>query len=112
MVYPSHYSKGFNGWDEPGDHPEIVGIGTRGVREQIAAAGVKGGAVIRPWLQAMNYRSPAYSPKYLADEIGSGDAAGGTGWLMWNPGQEYSYAWTAVPKRKAADDKPAPSAKR
>jgi hypothetical protein len=99
MVYPSHYAKGFHGWDEPGDHPEIVGIGTKAIRAQIAAAGIKGGAVIRPWLQAMNWKSPTYSPGYLATEIKSGDDAGGVGWLMWNPGQDYSYAWQAVPKR-------------
>lgn len=99
MVYPSHYAKGFHGWDEPGDHPEIVGIGTKAIRAQIAAAGIQGGAVIRPWLQAMNWKSPTYSPGYLATEIKSGDDAGGVGWLMWNPGQDYSYAWQAVPKR-------------
>ncbi|MEO6419628.1 MAG: putative glycoside hydrolase [Polyangiaceae bacterium] len=103
MVYPSHYAKGFHGWDEPGDHPEIVGIGTKAIRAQIDDAGIKGGAVIRPWLQAMNWKSPAYSPGYLATEIKSGDAAGGVGWLMWNPGQDYSYAWQAVPKRRVAN---------
>ena len=62
-----------------------------------------GGAVVRPWLQAMNWKSPAYSPAYLAQEIKAANAAGGSGWLMWNPGQEYGYAWQAVPpKRKAA----------
>ena len=29
MVYPSHYDKGYNGWEHPGDHPEIVGIGVK-----------------------------------------------------------------------------------
>jgi hypothetical protein len=103
MVYPSHYTKGFHGWDEPGDHPEIVGLGTKGIRDLIGSGlpgGAKSGAVIRPWLQAMKYKSPAYSPKYLADEIKAGDEAGGVGWLMWNPGQDYDYAWTAVPKRR------------
>ena len=102
MVYPSHYSKGFNGWDEPGDHPEIVGMGTKGVLDLVAAGHVVGGAVVRPWLQAMNWKSPSYSPAYLAQEIRSAEAAGGTGWLMWNPGQEYGVAWQAVAARKKA----------
>src|SRR5262249_27340869 len=50
MVYPSHYDKGFMGWETPGDHPEIVGMGTKMMIEQIERAGVKGGAKIRPWL--------------------------------------------------------------
>jgi hypothetical protein len=99
MVYPSHYSKGFHGWDIPGDHPEIVGIGTKGVLE------LKGerGAVVRPWLQAMNWNSPTYSPSYLAREIRSADEAGAKGWLMWNPGQAYEIAWAAVPKKRSGD---------
>src|SRR5262249_6213069 len=83
MVYPSHYSKGFHGWDEPGDHPEIVGLGTKGVLELTGGKG----AVVRPWLQAMRWKSPSYSPAYLAQEVQAAGAAGAAGWLMWNPGQ-------------------------
>ncbi|WP_394843972.1 hypothetical protein LZC95_43825 [Pendulispora brunnea] len=96
MVYPSHYAKGFNGWDEPGDHPEIVGMGTKSIRDLIAAHGVKGGAAIRPWVQAVNYKSPSFSPAYLAEEMRSAQTAGALGWLMWNPGQDYGYTWGAA----------------
>jgi hypothetical protein len=98
MVYPSHYSKGFYGWDNPGDHPEIVGIGVKGSLDQIKNA-PQGGplAVVRPWIQAEDYKTTNYSPQYLKDEIRTGNDAGGHGWLMWNPSQEYGYAWAAVP---------------
>ncbi len=96
MVYPSHYGEGFYGWAVPGDHPEIVGIGTKATVARLAGTGAK----VRPWLQAFNWKSPAYSPKYLAAEIKSGDDAGGSGWMMWNPGSEYSTAWAAVPVKK------------
>jgi hypothetical protein len=100
MVYPSHYDKGFMGWDEPGNHPEIVGIGTKGIVGQIGAAvksgAVKGGAKIRPWLQANNWKSTNYSPAYIATEIKTAEDNGGTGWMMWNPSQEYGYTWQAV----------------
>jgi hypothetical protein len=99
MVYPSHYAPGYMGWEIPGDHPEIVGIGTKEITEQIEKAGVTGGAVIRPWVQAMHYKSPTYGPNYLAAELKSATENGGTGWLMWNPGQDYDYAWRAVPKK-------------
>jgi len=100
MVYPSHYAKGFYGFDEPGAHPELIGVGTRGTLDQIAS--VPGAAVVRPWLQAMNYESPGYGPEYLRTETRQAETAGGTGWLMWNAGQDYSYAWQIMPKKPSA----------
>lgn len=97
MVYPSHYDEGFNGWENPGDHPEIVGMGTKGVLEVAASGG--GHAKVRPWLQAMNHKSSTYGPEYIQKEIRSSDASGGTGWLLWNPGQNYEVSWRALPKR-------------
>ena len=103
MVYPSHYATGFYGWENPGDHPEIVGIGVKGSLEQIKAAPKDVPlAVVRPWIQAEDYKTTTYSPKYLQDEIRTGNAAGATGWLMWNPSQEYGFAWAAVPPKPAA----------
>ncbi len=98
MVYPSHYAKGFYGFDEPGAHPELIEVGTRGTLDQIAH--IPGAALVRPWLQAMDYESPGYGPEYLRSEVKHAEAAGGTGWLLWNPGQDYSYAWQIMPKRK------------
>jgi hypothetical protein len=104
MVYPSHYSPGFYGWANPGDHPEIVGIGVKGSLEQMNVPANEGKklAVVRPWIQAMDYKTTTYSPEYLKDEIRAGNAAGATGWLMWNPSQEYGFAWAAVPPKAQA----------
>jgi len=99
MVYPSHYRSGYQGWEIPGNHPEIVGIGTRKILKQIKKAQ---GALVRPWLQAVNYNSPDYGPPYLAEEIRSSVQAGGSGWLMWNPAQTYTVTWSAVPVKAAA----------
>jgi hypothetical protein len=93
MVYPSHYGKGYMGWAEPGNHPEIIAIGTKGAIEREKGAT----AVIRPWLQAFNYKSPDYSPKYLAQETIEAQRGGGVGYAMWNPGGWYGDAWTAIP---------------
>ena len=53
MVYPSHYAQGFYGWDNPGDHPEIVGIGVKGSLDQIANARPSDPraslSAVRPW---------------------------------------------------------------
>jgi hypothetical protein len=110
MVYPSHYAKGFMGFEVPGNHPELVGIGTKGTLGQLELGNVTTGTRVRPWVQAMNFESPDYSPGYLARELRSATENGSSGWLMWNPQQDYSYAWQAVPKLR--DEKPvtAPSA--
>ncbi|MEO8799781.1 MAG: putative glycoside hydrolase [Polyangiaceae bacterium] len=100
MVYPSHYDPGFAGFDSPGDHPELVGMATKKIIEQIDDAKLAHPAKIRPWLQAMAWKSPTYSPGYLVREIHSTRDNGGSGWLMWNPGQNYGYTWQAVPAKR------------
>ncbi len=98
MVYPSHYSKGYMGFEIPGNHPELVGIGTKGTIAQLEAGKVTTGTLVRPWVQAMNYESPEYGPQYLGRELKSAVDNGSSGWLMWNPNQDYGYAWQIVPK--------------
>jgi hypothetical protein len=96
MVYPSHYAKGYNGFEVPGDHPEIVGIGTKKILAQIRK--FKKQTIVRPWLQAVEWNSPAYGPQYVAAEVRHATQAGSTGWLMWNPAQTYTVTWNAIPK--------------
>jgi hypothetical protein len=92
MVYPSHYGTGFYGWDVPGNHPEIVAIGTQATVKKA----VTGKAIVRPWLQAFMWRSPEYGPNYLARETVEARKGGGVGYAMWNPGGHYGDAWRAV----------------
>ncbi len=100
MAYPSHFAPGILGAEEPGNHPELVGFATKAIRAQ--TDGVSDSrALIRPWLQAMSWKSPSYSPSYLAQEVRSAHDGGGAGWLMWNPGQNYGFTWIAVPPRAA-----------
>jgi hypothetical protein len=103
MVYPSHYDPGFMGYEQPGDHPELVGMGVKHMIADMDEAGVSGSrAKIRPWLQAMRHKSSNYGAGYIQDEIRTGDKAGGSGWLLWNPGQVYDVTWRAVPRAKPA----------
>jgi hypothetical protein len=101
MVYPSHYSPGWNGFDVPGNHPEIIGIGTRGALDKLKA-GHLSGTLIRPWLQASSYKTPNYGPQYIRDEIKSAEKSGAVGWLMWDPGNSYWAVWGALPLVSAA----------
>ncbi len=107
MVYPSHYAKGFMGFAEPGAHPELIGVGTRGSLEQIA--GIPHAAVVRPWLQDMDYESPGFGWEYVRSEIKSAEQAGSTGWLLWNPSQDYSDAFQAIPRKPRQQPPPPPA---
>jgi hypothetical protein len=96
MVYPSHYAPGYNGFEEPGNHPEIVGIGTKGAIDKLKRAHIAS-TIMRPWLQAMAYKSSAFGPKYIQEEIRSAEASGAIGWLMWDPDNNYWAVWGALP---------------
>jgi hypothetical protein len=108
MIYPSHYAEGFHGWENPGDHPEIIGIGTKGAVDRLKAAKIEG-TVVRPWLQASEYKTTKYGPQYVRDEIASAEANGAVGWLLWNPSSVYWAVWDALPK--VSPEKPATAAR-
>jgi hypothetical protein len=95
MVYPSHYAKGWHGFDEPGDHPEIIGIGTRAAIQKLKDA-KNGATIMRPWLQASAYKTTRYGPRYILDEIRSAEAGGAVGWLLWDPDNSYWALWQAL----------------
>jgi hypothetical protein len=96
MVYPSHYPKGFLGFQEPGAHPELVRIGVGHLVEMTRAIRRNTGTVIRPWIQGMPYHAPSFGPGYVAEQIGHARKAGAAGWMVWNPTQDYGATWRAV----------------
>jgi LysM repeat protein len=100
MVYPSHYDKGYNGWEHPGDHPEIVGIGVKAAVAQLKK--VKSTTVVRSWIQAFAWRTSIYGTKYVVDQARSAEANGGVGWGMWSPSCEYSAVYNGWPVKPAA----------
>ncbi|MFI5301476.1 MAG: putative glycoside hydrolase [Polyangiales bacterium] len=98
MVYPSHFADGFNGYEVPGAHADIVGIGTRKAIEMMKARSPK--VVVRPWVQAFPYKSPGYGSGYIADQIASAAHVGGVGWLAWNSGGEYGATFGATSTKR------------
>lgn len=104
MVYPSHYDKGYNGWEHPGDHPEIVGIGTKGALAQLKK--VNSTTVVRAWIQAFPWRTNVFGSKYVVDQAKSAEANGGVGWAMWSPSCEYSSVYSGFPPKDGAKDPP------
>jgi hypothetical protein len=80
MIYPSHYSNGWLGYDDPNSYPYEV-------TDQALDAGgprVIGGAVLRPWLQAFSYTGAQVLDTIAAAEEGS------HGWMLWHATSDYS----------------------
>lgn len=102
MVYPSHYAKGFLGFAEPAKHPyEVVKYAiesavmkldeyNKAAASQGAETRKKSGAKIRPWIQAFNM-GDIYDTAKIKAQIRASDEAGGTGWMLWNPANNYSF---------------------
>lgn len=83
MLYPSHYGRGWLGFDNPNDYPaEVVGEAlTKGVNRS------QGGALIRPWLQAFSWTNEQVQESIMTtEELASG-------WLLWNAVSEYELEW-------------------
>ncbi|MCL6645642.1 MAG: carboxypeptidase regulatory-like domain-containing protein [Dehalococcoidia bacterium] len=92
MVYPSGYHLGIPGFRNPVAHPyEVVRESVRLIRRRAGGHPVK----IRPWLQ--DFRDYAFDRRpFGVDEIRAqirgSDEAGGVGWMLWNPRNDYTAA--------------------
>jgi hypothetical protein len=85
MVYPSHYSDGWMGFDSPNDHPYDV---TANAIDD-ALPRIDPGAELRPWLQAFWWSNEEIRLSIQAAEDR------GVGWVLWNARSNYSRA--AIP---------------
>jgi len=74
MVYPSHYSDGWLGFDNPNDHPYAV---TADAIDD-ALPRMAPGASLRPWLQAFWWTNSQIRASIQAAEDR------GVGWILWN----------------------------
>ena len=94
MLYPSHFSRGYNGYANPAD--EGYAFYKEGVQRILAKTGDR--IVVRPWLQAFKWRtSPGrYSPAYIREQIKGSEDGGGIGWLLWNAGNKYAVPYQAM----------------
>jgi LysM repeat protein len=101
MTYPSHYGKGYMGFSNPADHPEIIGIGNKMALEKLKPTGAK--TIFRTWLQAFPLQVTNYNSQYLLAQAKSAETSGGHGWLMWSPACEYSQVWNGWPSKKKTE---------
>jgi hypothetical protein len=85
MVYPSHYSPGWLGFDDPNEHPYDVTMDAL----VDAQRRIEPGVVLRPWLQSFWWTDEEIRRSIQAAE----DM--GVGWLLWNAVSNFSRA--AIP---------------
>lgn len=89
MIYPSHYPRTFNGWDNPAEVPyELVKyVLDAGVARAVAAS--TSPSKIRPWLQDFDLGADYNAAKVRAQIRATYDA-GLTSWMLWAPSNKYT----------------------
>ena len=89
MVYPSHYPKGFNGYQNVNEYPyEIVKYSMDKAVERMITASTTP-QKIRPWLQDFDYPVP-YTEEMVRTQIQATYDAGLTSWMLWDPSNRYT----------------------
>jgi len=89
MVYPSHYPRGFNGWENPNNN--VYGVVNfsmaKGVERMETASSSP--LKLRPWLQDFDYGG-SYDVAEVRAQIQATYDAGLTSWMLWSPSNIYT----------------------
>jgi hypothetical protein len=88
MLYPSHFSPGFLGQQNPGDYPlEIMELSLKRIQKRTDKT-------IRPWIQGF-----WYSPAEINAQLNGLANAKTASWSVWNPSGNYSPTYAALAAR-------------
>lgn len=97
MVYPSHYSTGWFGYQDPNSHPgPVVGSALDDGMTRLA-----GPAIVRPWLQDFYYNASQVRAQIEAAESRS------MGWMLWNAFSRFQWAALDSAPEPEAPEEPA-----
>lgn len=96
MVYPSHYPKGWNGWQNPAAHPyEVIHFSmSRAVERELIWREANGLATstpskMRPWLQDFNLGA-TYDAPMIRAQIQATYDSGLNSWMLWSAANRYT----------------------
>lgn len=94
MVYPSHYPKGFLGFDNPAAYPyEVIkhsmGEGVKKVALFDATVASTSPLKLRPWIQDFNLGA-TYTADKVRAQIQATYDVGLTSWMLWNASNRYT----------------------
>jgi hypothetical protein len=99
MLYPSHFNRGYDGFEWPADQPVyFYTVGNQKVRRMMGP-----NVIIRPWLQAFKWRVSRFNENYILQQIEGSNAGGGYGWMMWNAGNEYGVVYRALAGERSVE---------
>ncbi|MGI9624612.1 MAG: putative glycoside hydrolase [Acidimicrobiales bacterium] len=83
MLYPSHYSPGWLGFQDPNDHPgPVIAFALDEGEPRLAPD-----SLVRPWIQGFFYNG-----SQVQAQIAEADSRG-AGWIIWNVFGEYRRDW-------------------
>ena len=92
MVYPSGYHLGIPGYRNPVQHPyEVVKESVRLTRQRSQNSAMQ----VRPWLQDFKdyaFDKRIFGPGEVTAQIRAANDAGSSGWMLWNPRNDYTAA--------------------
>jgi hypothetical protein len=92
MVYPSGYHLGIPGFRNPVQHPyEVVKESVRLIRQRSQNPA----AQVRPWLQDFKdyaFDKRIFGPGEVTSQIRGAADGGSSGWMLWNPRNDYTAA--------------------
>ncbi|KKU91774.1 MAG: hypothetical protein UY23_C0001G0380 [Candidatus Jorgensenbacteria bacterium GW2011_GWA1_48_11] len=89
MIYPSHYTPGNFGFENPAEHPYEVVSSTLASGQKFFPDSLKK-AIVRPWLQSFNLGAE-YTPAMVRQEIQALlDRGFRNSWMLWNPNNVYN----------------------
>lgn len=83
MLYPSHYGRGWMGFNDPNDHPGPVVAHAL----EMAEPKMTDGALMRPWIQGFYYNGAQVQAQINEAE------KRGAGWIIWNASGRYRQDW-------------------
>mgnify|MGYP000847550018 FL=1 len=89
MIYPSHYPKGYQGFQNPATKPyEVVTIAMKSGIVRAKALGLTS-AKFRPWIQDFDMGA-TYTATMVRDQIRALHEQGIEGYMVWDPANTYT----------------------
>ncbi|MCX5749545.1 MAG: polysaccharide deacetylase family protein [Candidatus Saganbacteria bacterium] len=93
MLYPSHFDRGFDGYQNPVDEPYLfIKRGCEKSLKLIEGADAK----LVPWIQGFDWRVKNFSENYVLMQKKALDDLKIRSFLVWNAGNKYSITYSAL----------------
>jgi len=97
MLYPSGFSKGSFGLENPSDHPHaVIYRSLKNIEGQIESKR------LRPWLQSFKdyaHRKIEYSYFEINEQIRAAKEINTSGWMLWSPSSRYEISYFVEKER-------------